>query len=174
MSPTITQLQIEALLAVVRLGDADRLGWWRSHSVDETAEYVLAYTLPNTWMATGMELAMESARLRHHMALDRPTAVHLFSDYLPFHRELRAWLIARKLERDFEPFGWLREASVDELRARLGVSTTSERRGNGIYLGDLSQESLNDRSAQGELLARLAPAYVGQDNEFVAPYVDLV
>jgi hypothetical protein len=90
MSPTITQAQIDTLLAVVRLGDADRLGWWRSHSVDETAEYVLAHALPNTWMATGVELAMESARIRHSMALDRPTAVHLFSDYLPFHRELRA------------------------------------------------------------------------------------
>jgi hypothetical protein len=74
MSPTITQAQIDTLLAVVRLGDADRLGWWRSHSVDETAEYVLAHALPNTWMATGVELAMESARIRHSMALDRPTA----------------------------------------------------------------------------------------------------
>lgn len=174
MSPTITQLQIETLLAVVRLGDADRLGWWRSHSVDETAEYVLAHAFPNTWMATGVEMAMESARLRHHMTLDRPTAVHLFSDYLPFHRELRVWLIARKLERDFQPLAWLSKESMNELRARLGASTTGERRGNGIYLGDLSRESLNDGSVLEELLARLASAYAGQDEEFVAPYVDLV
>jgi hypothetical protein len=174
MSPTITQHQIEMLLAVVRLGDADRLGWWRSHSVDETAEYVLAHGLPATWMATGVELAMESARIRHHMELARPTAVHLFSDYLPFHRELRAWLIARKLGRDFDSLVWLSEPSVNELRARLGASTTGERRGKGIYLGDLPRESLNDGSALEELLARLASAYAGRDEEFVAPYVDLV
>lgn len=174
LSPAITQRQIETLLAVVRLGDADRLGWWRSHSVDETAEYVLAHALPATWMATGVELAMESARIRHHIALDRSTAIHLFSDYLPFHRELRAWLIARKLERDPKPLMWLSDESVDELRARLGSSTPGERRGNARYMGDLSQELINDDSALEELLTRLASAYADQDAEFSAPYMDLV
>jgi hypothetical protein len=63
-----------------------------------------------------MELAMESARIRHNMALGRPTAVHLFSDYLPFHRELKARLIQRKLDRDFTPLNWLSESSVANSR----------------------------------------------------------
>jgi hypothetical protein len=174
MSPSLTQGQIETLLAVVRLGDADRLGWWRSHSVDETGEYMLGHMFPNTWIATGVELAMESSRVRHNMALNRPTAVHLFSDYLPFHRELRAWLIQRKLDKDFEPLAWLPDASVGQLRANLGAPTAGERRGDGIYLGDIPRRSLDDSATLQECLARLASAYAGLDDQFAAPYVDLV
>jgi hypothetical protein len=173
MSPSITQLQIDMLLAVIRLGDADRLGWWRSHSVDETGEYLLAHMFPNTWMATGVELAMESSRIRHNMALNRPTAVHLFSDYLPFHRELRAWLIQRKLDKDFEPLAWLPDASVGQLRANLGSPGAGERRGDGIYLGDIPRRSLDDSAALQECLLRLASAYAGLDDRFAAPYLDL-
>jgi hypothetical protein len=167
-------LQIDTVLAVVRLGDADQLGWWRSHSLDETGEYVLAHAFPSTWMATGVELAMESARIRHDVALDRPTALHLFSDYLPFHRLLRAWLIERKLERDPEPLLWLREASVDDLRDALGTPATGgERRGNGLYLGEVSHDSLGEESVVQELLLRLTSAYAAVSDDFVAPYVDL-
>ncbi len=174
MSPSITQREIDTLLAVIRLGDADRLGWWRSHSVDETGEYLLAHMFPNTWIATGVELAMESSRVRHNMALNRPTAVHLFSDYLPFHRELRAWLIQRKLDKDFEPLTWLPDASVGQLRTNLGTPPAGERRGDGIYLGEIPRRSLDDSAALQECLARLASAYAGLDDRFAAPYVDLV
>ncbi len=174
MTPSVTTAQIQTLLSVVRLGDADRLGWWRSHSVDETAEYVLAHAFPNTWMATGVELAMESARIRHDMTLARPTAIHLFSDYPPFHRVLRAWLIKRKLEKDFQPLLWLPEASVHELRANLGPETTGQRRGQGLYLGDTSREALDDESTCEELLGRLGSAYAPLENEFMAPYMDLI
>src|SRR6266540_7514687 len=132
-----TRMQLDILLSIIRLGDADRLGWWRSHSVDETAEYVLGHAFPDTWMATGLELAMESARIRHDAALERPTAVHLFSDYLPFHGILRSWLIERKLERDFEPLVWLPDASIEDLRVRLGSAVGGERRGGGVYMGDV-------------------------------------
>jgi hypothetical protein len=172
--PTITQSQTEALLAVIRLGDADRLGWWRSHSVDDVAEYHLSHALPTTWMAAGVELAMESARIRHHTALERPSAVHLFSDRLPFHRELKAWLIGRKLERDFEPLEWLLKASIENLRARLGEPNTGERRGNGIYMGDFTGDQLDNDHALHGLLARLTSAYVTIEKDFVAPYADLM
>ena len=162
------------LLAVVRLGDAERLGWWRSHSIDETAEYVLGGSLPSTWMATGLELAMESARIRHDAALDRKTAVHLFSDYLPFHQLLRSWLIERKLERDFEPLQWTRQATVEDLKSRLGPITQGERRADGLYLGEVTSTKLEDEVGQQELLAKLAGAYVALDRQFLAPYVDLV
>jgi len=173
MSPSITRLQIDTLLAVIRLGDADRLGWWRSHSLDEAGEYLLAHMFPNTWMATGVELAMESSRIRHNMALNRPTAIHLFSDYLPFHRELRAWLIQRKLDKDFEPLAWLPDAPVGQLRVNLGAPSAGERRGDGIYLGDIPRRSLDDSAALQECLARLASAYAGLDDRFAAPYLDL-
>lgn len=173
MLPIITNLQIETLLAVVRLGDADRLGWWRSHSVDETGEYVLAQAFPNTWMATAVELAMESARIRHNMALERHTAIHLFSDYLPFHRELTAWLIQQKLDKDFESLSWLPDASIEELRSRLETPVAGEQRGDVIYLGEITQGSLGDRDALQGYLTRLSSAYADLDDRFAAPYMDL-
>jgi hypothetical protein len=54
---------IEMLLAVVRRGDADRLGWWRSHSVDETAEYVLGESFPSTWMRLARNLSLRLVKL---------------------------------------------------------------------------------------------------------------
>ena len=165
---------VGTLLALVRLGDVDRRGWWRSRSVDEVAEYVLGEAFPSTWMATGLELAMESARIRHEITLDRRTAVHLFSDYLPFHQLLRAWLIERKLERDIEPLRWTRTADIDELRYRLGDAVHGERRANGLYLGQITLDELEDHGCRQQLLLRLAGAYVALGEEFVAPYVDLV
>ena len=171
---TLTARDFATLLAVVRLGDSDRLGWWRSHAMDETAEYALRESFPTTWLATGAELAMESARIRHDIALGRPTAIHLFSDYLPYHRLLRSWLIERKLERDLEPLDWLRGASVSELRERLGTPVTGDRRVDGMYLGGVNQEELVEDQQTGELLSRLAGAYTTLDEGFLAPYLDLV
>jgi hypothetical protein len=167
-------IEIDRLLSVVRLGDADRLGWWHSHSVDETAEYVLGQSFPTTWMATGVELAMESARVRHEQLLGRPTQVHIFSDYLPCHRLLRNWLIERKIERDPAPLAWLPDASIAELRARLPSPKGGERRAEGLYVGELRREDLQNDGAVQATLDRLAAAYAGMDQEFVAPYVDLV
>lgn len=166
--------QFELLLAIIRLGDADRLGWWRSHSVDETAEYVLGHAFPSTWMASGLELAMESARIRHDAALRRATAVHIFSDYLPFHRHLTSWLIERKLERDAAPLAWLPAADVGELRSRLGPSAEGERRGDGLYMGEVTEAELHDDGHAMGLLSRLASGYVAMDGDFIAPYLDLV
>lgn len=165
---------INRSMAVVRLGDAGRLGWWRSHSVDETAEYVLGNAFPSTWMPSGVELAMESARVRHEQLLERSSQVHLFSDYLPFHRQLRDWLIERKLERDFMPIEWIRSASVDELKAILPDPTIGERRASGLYLGTLQRSRLGDDAAVAEVLDVLLAGYASLDEEFVAPYVDLV
>jgi hypothetical protein len=167
--------RMEMLLAVVRLGDADRLGWWRSHSVDETAEYVLGESFPSTWMATGLELAMESARIRHNSALERRNAVHLFSDYLPFRHMLRSWLIERKLERDVVPLHWTRDATVEDFKRRLGASVAAgDRRAEGMYLGEVTLTELENETRQQELLSSLGGAYAALDREFLAPYVDLV
>lgn len=162
------------LLAVVRLGDADRLGWWRSHGLDDTAEYLLSESFPNTWMATGVELAMESARVRHDSALERPTAIHLFSDYLPFHQLLRSWLIERKLEGDAKSLSWLAKATVEELKGQLGEKTGGERRAEGLFLGELPREALAEPDTEWSLLSKLAGAYLSLGSDFLAPYIDLV
>lgn len=170
---TTERASIDRLLTVVRLGDADRLGWWRSHSVDETAEYVLGGAFPSTWMASGVELAMESARVRHEQLLERSTQVHLFSDYLPFHRQLRDWLIERKLERDVEPLEWIRSASVAELKANLPDSGDGERRAGGLYVGTLQRSLLSDDTTAARALEDLLAGFASLGQEFVAPYLDL-
>ena len=170
----MTDSELEKLLAVIRLGDSDQRGWWNSHSVDETAEYVLGGLLPTTWLATGVELAMESARLRHEGALERQTAVHVFSDYLPFHRALRSWLIERKLERDLGPLEWLRTVSTEDLRALLVGHAAGEQRAAGVYLGNIRREELRSSDACSDVFARLISAYETHDERFVAPYFDLV
>jgi hypothetical protein len=174
LTTATTAARLQIPLAIVRLGDADRLGWWQSHSVDETAEYVLGHAFPDTWMATGLELAMESARIRHDTALERPTAIHIFSDYLPFHRVLRSWLLELKVERDFQPLVWLPDATTEGLRTRLGTNTDAERRAGGLYVGDARPEQLADEDALDEVLVRLAGAYAGLEGHFLAPYMDLV
>lgn len=124
-------------------------------------------------MATGVELAMESARVRHEQLLERTTAIHVFSDYLPFHRLLRNWLIERKLERDFAPMKWLPEASVEDLRARLPAANPGERRANGLYVGQLSRANLGDPDAVASAVSQIASAFAGLDEQFAAPYLDL-
>jgi hypothetical protein len=125
-------------------------------------------------MATGLELAMESARLRHETSLRRVTAIHLWSDHLPFHHLLTSWLIERKLERDVAPLEWLPAASVEDLRNLLGPSTESERRGDGLWLGDVTQAELDEGEQIADVFSRLARAYVSIGSDFAAPYLDLV
>lgn len=165
--------RIDGLLAAIRLGDADRLGWWRSHSLDDTAEYVLGGAFPATWMATGLELAMESARVRHEQILERSSQIHLFSDYLPYHRQLRNWLVERKLERDEGPMQWLRSASIEDLRDKLPDAVDGERRAGGFYLGEVVRSDLGDAEVVDDVVDKLLAGVARLDEEFVAPYLDL-
>jgi hypothetical protein len=168
------EVTADRLLAIVRLGDTDRLGWWRSHSVDETAEYMLGESFPTTWMASGVELAMESARIRHEQSLNRLTQVHIFSDYLPYHRLLRNWLIELKIECNPAPLAWLPDASIRDLKAKLPASNGGERRADGLYVGNLRREDLENGVVRNSALERLAAAFADMGPEFLAPYMDLV
>ena len=98
MTITLEQHTIDLVLSVVRLGDLDRNGWWRSHGLDETGSFLLQRSFKRTWAATAMELSMVSARARHDDTLGRKDAVHLFSDELPFYRLVHSWLLEQKLD----------------------------------------------------------------------------
>ncbi len=176
--PPLRPADRDRLLAVIRLGDADMLNWWRSHSVDETAEYVLGQAFPTTWLATGLELAMESSRLRHEAALERPIgsapAIHIWSDHLPFHQLLRSWLVECKLEQDFTALEWTRDVDTKALSARIGGRVEGERRGSGLYLGEVRQDDLTSEEELQRIIAQLAGAYASVGPEFCAPYYDLV
>lgn len=165
--------QIAAVLSVVRLGDLDHHGWWRSHGLDETGSFILGRSFKRTWAATAMELSMVSARARHDEVLGRKDAVHLFSDELPFYRLTQSWLLERKLEDDLAPFELFRTASTGELLDRLPEPPDAERRASGLYLGNVSRHDIENDERLESLLSDLLGAYRAQDSEFLAPYFDL-
>ena len=170
---TVEQRQIEQILTVTRLGDVDHKGWWQSHGLDETGSFLLARSFKRTWAATAMELSMLSARARHDEALGRKSAVHLFSDELPFYRLVHSWLLERKLEDDLSAFDPFRTASTDDLINRLPSLPVVERRASGLYLGTVSRDEIGDRKRIEGLLSDLLGAYRSLGTEFLAPYIDL-
>jgi hypothetical protein len=125
-------------------------------------------SFPTTWMASGVELAMESARVRHDQSLNRPTQVYIFSDYLPYHRLLRNWLIELKIECNPAPLAWLPGASTRDLKAKLPASNGGERRVDGLYVGNLRREDLQNGAALNSALERLAAAFTDMGQEFLA------
>ena len=87
------------------------MGWWNSHGLDQAGSFVLKRTLPRTWRSAALELDVLSARRRHDDALSsRRSALHLFSDELPFRRWAAAWLSKQKTSA----------SGVDELLEELG------------------------------------------------------
>ena len=173
MALATTEDQIASLLSVVRLGDLDHRGWWRSHGLDETGSFILGRSFKRTWAATAMELSMVSARARHEDTLGRKDAVHLFSDELPFYRLTQSWLLEQKLEDDLAPFERFRTASTDDLLGRLPEPTGGERRASGLYLGNVTRDDIEDEGRLELLMSNLLGAYRTLDAEFLAPYFDL-
>lgn len=173
MAVAVDEDTLRAILSVVRLGDVDHRGWWRSHGLDETGSFLLRRSFRRTWAATAMELSMLSARVRHDEALGRADAVHIFSDELPFFRLAQSWLLERKLEDDVSPFDAFGSASTDGLLKRLPEPPDAERRARGLFLGSISRASLQDPDHQGATLDLLLGSYRALNVDFIAPYLDL-
>ncbi len=84
---TVSEEASRLVLGVARLGEMDLAGWWSTHGLDHTGRYVLAKAFKRTWRSAALELDLVSAARRHDDALTgRRTALHLFSDELPFRR----------------------------------------------------------------------------------------
>src|SRR4051812_48918110 len=82
-----TDTVVRLVLGVARLGEADLAGWWSSHGMDRAGRYVLSRSFRRTWRSVALEVDVLSATRRHNDALgNRRTALHLFSDELPFRR----------------------------------------------------------------------------------------
>lgn len=173
MTITTNEDQIASILSVVRLGDLDHRGWWRSHGLDETGSFLLSRSFKRTWAATAMELSMVSARARHEEALGRKDAIHLFSDEIPFYRLVHSWLLEQKLEDDLTPFEPFQNATTDQLLDRLPDRPEAERRGSGFFLGTISRSDVEDADRLHEVLAGILGAYRTISTEFLAPYFDL-
>ncbi len=171
---------VRLVLGVARLGEADLRGWWNCHGLDRVGSYVLSRALPRTWRSAGLELDVLSAQRRHEDALSgRASALHLFSDELPFRRWASAWLAEQKTATDVDDLlteleGWDDGTARRRLGEWAGEPGPGEVLGDGLLLGRVARLDSDDEAASALLARRLAASYVGLDGAFRAPYFDLV
>ncbi len=167
------------VLGVARLGEVDLRGWWSSHGLDRSGSFVLKRAFPRTWQSAALELDVLSARRRHASALsERRTALHLFSDELPFNRWAAAWLSEQKATSEVDPLfaelaSWDLAVAGTRLREWAGEEVVGEAVGDGLFLGRLNRSDLDDESALLTVAARLSAAYLGLEGHFKAPYFDV-
>lgn len=170
---------VRLVLGVARLGEADLKGWWNCHGLSEVGQFVLDRAFPRTARSAGLELDLLSARRRHDDALSgRPTALHLFSDELPFRRWASAWLSEQKMASPLDPLFdelavWDVATAVGTLREQAGEPEEGEAIADGLRLGRIRRADLDDESELSSVARRLASAYTEIDGTFLAPYFDL-
>jgi hypothetical protein len=175
---TTAETAVRLLLGVARLGEADLAGWWNSHGLDRAGRFVLARSFRRTWRSAALELDVRSAARRHDDALDsRRTALHLFSDELPFRRWAMSWLAEEKTADESSEFfdelaGWTFDDARRSLTAWAGQPPRGEAIGRGYRLGELSSPELDDSDLLLSTARLLTASYVALDG-FRAPYFDL-
>src|SRR5436190_21323638 len=87
---------IRLVLGIARLGENDLRGWWGGHAIDRTGQYVLSSMFRRTWRPAALQLDVSAAARIHDELLGRSTALHLFSDSVPFRRWTTGWLAEQK------------------------------------------------------------------------------
>jgi hypothetical protein len=173
-------LPVVLVLGIARLGEPELVGWWDAHGLGRVGSYVLGDLFRwRTARASGLELDVLSASSRHEQILDRPTALHLFSDWLPFRHLALAWLAERKTAGP-DPLldrlaAWdLGRAKRDLAEWTAGAQPSAEVVGPGLLLGVLTQMELNDEVMLSSVAKHLCAAYLDQGAELRPPYFDLV
>ena len=170
---------VRLVLGVARLGEVDLMGWWNSHGLDQAGSFVLKRTLPRTWRSAALEIDVLSARRRHDDAFSsRRSALHLFSDELPFRRWAAAWLAEQKTASDVDELlqelgGWDDSTALVRLGEWTGGPEDGEVIGDGLLLGRVLGSDLYDEAVLRVIAHRLASAYLGLDGTFKVPYFDL-
>jgi hypothetical protein len=136
---------VRLVLGVARLGENDLRGWWNGHALDRTGRYVLSSMFRRTWRSAALEVDVAAATRMHHELLGRSSALHLFSDLLPFRRWANGWLAEQKTAPESDPLlgtlqSWTAEESTNTLRAWCGGAdqTRGEALGDGLLLGRLT------------------------------------
>lgn len=162
-------------ISVARLGEADMRNWWGSRCFGAAGRVVLKQRLPRTWRMAAVELDLASAVNRHNDAIDRPNAVHLFSDRWPVRRWATAWVAEQKTEdQPSDLFELLETATLDEIEDRLRNGTTPkvEVLGDAIRVGSIERSSMFESSVVIDAAYKLAAAYVGLE-VFAAPFLEV-
>jgi hypothetical protein len=142
---------IRLVLGVARLGEKDLRGWSKGHAIDRIGQYVLSDMFRRTWKSAALELDVAAASQMHRELLGRSTALHLFSDLLPFRCWAIGWLAGQKTAR--EPGSmlgtlqrWTEDDSTETLRfwCRAVESPPAQPFGDGPLLGRLTTAELDD------------------------------
>jgi hypothetical protein len=167
------------VLGVARLGDRDLRGWWKSSAMDvEVGQFVLANTFPRTGRIAGAELLLLSAARRHQQVLDRPNALHLFSEQLMFHRWTKAWLGEQKMGVAADVIGELEswsdtDVASNALRRWVARDAPSgESVFGAVNLGRIQAGELADRTFLLHVARMMAACYV-EMVDFVPPYFNV-
>lgn len=178
-TPTLTEI-VRIVLGVVRLGDADLFGWWRSRSYTAAAQYVLGSAAPRTWLVSALEASLLSAAIRHAEVLTRPTAVHLFSSHLPALRWALGWLREQKAGGAHnglvaELRGWERMWAAQRLAEWVAASPpTGEILGQERRVGTLRSRDLANLGGTARVIRTLAACYTDQDEDLRIPCFEMV
>jgi hypothetical protein len=174
-----TAAAVRLVLGVARLGENDLRGWWQGHALDRTGQYVLSGMFRRTWPAA-LELDLAAAARMHNDLLGRPTALHLFSDQLPFRRWAAGWLAEQKTSETTDPLlsvleGWTAETAAETLRswAGQGKARGGEPLGEGLLVGRMTAIELADPLALQRTAQILAAAYLDRTGPLQPPYFDL-
>jgi hypothetical protein len=170
---------VRLVLGVARLGEDDLAGWWSTHGLDRSGRYVLSRSFRRTWRSAALELDVEAAARRHQDATSgRRTALHLFSDELPFRRWAMSWLAEQKTAPDVsslfdELAGWDLGTARATITDWAGCPPTHEVVGEGLRLGTLTRAETEDLDTVLHVAGLLAASYVSSDGPFRVPYFDL-
>jgi hypothetical protein len=171
---------VQLVLGVARLGENDLRGWWQGHAMDRTGRYVLSGMFRRTWRSAALELDLAAATRMHNELLGRPTALHLFSDLLPFRRWAVSWLAEQKTSEKMDPLlsmleAWTAETATESVRAWSGQSQVprGEHLGEGLLVGRMTAIELADASTLKNTAKVLAAAYLDQTGPLRPPYFDL-
>jgi hypothetical protein len=178
-SPNTLEI-VRLVLGVARLGENDLCGWWQGHALDRTGQYVLSSMFRRTWRPAALQLDVSAAARMHDELLGRSTALHLFSDLLPFRRWATGWLAEQKtsdsghdLLTAFE--AWDIEQAVSTLREWCDPLDAAPREslGNGLLLGRLAGNELEDPVLLLKVARQLGASYLDQTGALRPPYFDL-
>ena len=179
MTSTVSTREVDEIVAstirVARLGEADLRNWWGSRSFGAAGRVVLKQRLPRTWRMAAVELDLASAANRHNDVIDRPNAVHLFSDRWPVRRWAAAWVAEQKTEDEpSEIFELLETATLDAIEDHLKTDKKPrvESLGDALRAGAIDRSSLKDPAAVAAAVRTLAAAYVGLGT-FAVPFLEV-
>ncbi len=133
-----------------------------------------------TWKPAALELDVAAASRMHQELLGRSTALHLFSDLLPFRRWATGWLAEQKTAREPDSIldtlqHWTRDDSTEILRSWCGAvdPPPAEPLGEGLLLGRLAATEVDDPAMLYQTARLLTVTYLDQNNSLRPPYFDL-